>query len=174
MPNNLAPDGPAKDVKGAWAECSPETVPNFTAVGFFFGKRLREELDVPVGLIKTAWGGTPAEAWTRSEALEAEPRAAPYVEAWKKKVDDWFANVQELLDKAPFKKSDLNLFVTLPQDRGLRVRVIGGHKKFENILGAVEGHLTNLREIIQRYSSDATPPSADKPEDHHANSQQKK
>ncbi|MHC5058494.1 MAG: sialate O-acetylesterase [Planctomycetota bacterium] len=89
VPNNLAPDGPAKDVKGKWVESTPETVPSFTAVGYFFGKRLRAELGVPVGLIKTAWGGTPAEAWTRREALEGEPRAAPYLEAWEKKVATW-------------------------------------------------------------------------------------
>jgi sialate O-acetylesterase len=89
VPNNLSPDAPAKDVKGAWVESTPETVPNFTAVGYFFGKRLRAELDVPVGLIKTAWGGTPAEAWTRREALEGEPRAAPYLELWKKRAEAW-------------------------------------------------------------------------------------
>ncbi|MHC4248363.1 MAG: sialate O-acetylesterase [Planctomycetota bacterium] len=89
VPNNLAPDGPAKDVKGKWVESTPETVPNFTAVGYFFGKRLRAELGVPVGLIKTAWGGTPAEAWTRIAALKAEPRAAPYIEAWDKRTSAW-------------------------------------------------------------------------------------
>ncbi len=55
---------PLNDCKGSWVECSPETVPNFSAVGYFFGRELFNKLDVPVGLIHTAWGGTPAEAWT--------------------------------------------------------------------------------------------------------------
>lgn len=61
---------PLEQVRGTWAVCSPETAPNFTAVGYYFGRDLVKQLHVPVGLIHTSWGGTPAEAWTRREALE--------------------------------------------------------------------------------------------------------
>ena len=45
------------DVDAAWQVCSPETIPGFSAVAYFFGRRLHEELDVPIGLIHSSWGG---------------------------------------------------------------------------------------------------------------------
>mgnify|MGYP000103161848 CR=1 FL=1 len=64
---------PQSDLKAAWAVCSPESAAPFSAVGYFFGRELHQALKVPIGLIHSSWGGTPAEAWTRREALEAEP-----------------------------------------------------------------------------------------------------
>jgi sialate O-acetylesterase len=61
------------DVHGKWVSASPETVGNFTAVGYFFAKMLQKELNIPVGLIHTSVGGTPSEAWTSAEALDAVP-----------------------------------------------------------------------------------------------------
>jgi len=61
------------DVEGKWVSASPETVGNFTAVGYFFAKMLQKELSIPVGLIHTSVGGTPSEAWTSAEALDTEP-----------------------------------------------------------------------------------------------------
>lgn len=52
-----------------WQVCNPESAENFSAVGYYFGRDLRAALGVPVGLIQTAWGGTPAQAWTSREAL---------------------------------------------------------------------------------------------------------
>jgi len=54
---------PQTDVKSQWAVCSPATASGFTAVGFFFGRKLHQELQVPVGLISTNWGGTRIEPW---------------------------------------------------------------------------------------------------------------
>ena len=70
----------------AWTECSPENVRTFSAVAYHFGNHLQKNLpgDVPVGLIHTSWGGTPAEAWTSIEALEAVPELKYYVENAKK------------------------------------------------------------------------------------------
>ena len=53
----------------AWKEATPESVISFSAVGYFFGKHLREALKVPVGLIDSSIGGTPADAWTARSAL---------------------------------------------------------------------------------------------------------
>ena len=53
-----------------WQECSPQSVENFSALCYFYALRLWEELKVPVGIIDDDWGGTPAEAWTRAEALQ--------------------------------------------------------------------------------------------------------
>lgn len=56
---------PQIDMKGSgWQECTPETMKNFSAVAYFFARRVQEETGVPVGLINSSWGGTPAEAWT--------------------------------------------------------------------------------------------------------------
>jgi len=66
-------DTPLDDIVAAWQECKPETVPEFTAVGYFFGRDLRKALGVPVGLINTSYGGTMAQGWMRKQALEADP-----------------------------------------------------------------------------------------------------
>jgi sialate O-acetylesterase len=68
---------PADDFKGAWTPCSPKSVGGFSAVAYFFGRRLHKELNIPVGLIHTSWGGTPAEAWTSRKTLEANPALKP-------------------------------------------------------------------------------------------------
>jgi len=59
-----APKGAAKDIKGAWAVCSPQTAGGFSATAFFFGREIHRELKVPVGLINSSVGGTPIEQWT--------------------------------------------------------------------------------------------------------------
>jgi len=66
-------DSPRDDCIGRWEVCSPETLGGFSAVGYFFGKELQDELDVPIGMINTSWGGTVCEAWTAREALEGDP-----------------------------------------------------------------------------------------------------
>jgi sialate O-acetylesterase len=62
---------PRSDQPATWQVCSPETVADFSAVGYFFGRSLIEALDVPIGLIDSSWGGTPAEAWTPLPAMKA-------------------------------------------------------------------------------------------------------
>jgi sialate O-acetylesterase len=66
---------------GTWQECTPETVYEFSAVAYYFGRDLQKVLGVPVGLIACNWGGTPAEAWTSKEALAAVPELAHYLDA---------------------------------------------------------------------------------------------
>ena len=62
---------PQNNISGTWTECSPETMKYFSAVGYFFGKRLQEELkNVPIGLISSNWGGTPAEIWMPEEVIQ--------------------------------------------------------------------------------------------------------
>jgi sialate O-acetylesterase len=70
---------PENECVGQWEEASPATVGNFSASAYFFGKKLFSELNVPIGLIHTSWGGTPAEAWTSSDALKMYPDFAPVV-----------------------------------------------------------------------------------------------
>ena len=66
---------PAQDVSGSWEVSSPDTIPGWTAVGFFFGRELQRHLGVPVGLINSSVGGTRVEAWTSREAYAPLPGA---------------------------------------------------------------------------------------------------
>ncbi len=65
---------PEEDLAGGqWEECSSSTVPSFSAVGYFFGRELHEELKVPIGLINSSWGGTVAESWTSPVTIQNDP-----------------------------------------------------------------------------------------------------
>jgi len=79
---------PLEDVEGHWVVTRPETVAQFSAVGYFFGRELYSRLKVPVGLIHTSWGGTPAEAWTSRDALAAEPALKPVLERFDAELKD--------------------------------------------------------------------------------------
>lgn len=63
--HQLAPDGEKDDCQGRWLVCTPKNLYDFSAVGFVFGRRLHKELNVPVGMIQSTWGGTHAESWTK-------------------------------------------------------------------------------------------------------------
>lgn len=67
------PASPADDVRGSWVVSGPATAGAMTAVGYFFGRDLRKAEGIPVGLISSNVGGTPAQAWTRAGALGANP-----------------------------------------------------------------------------------------------------
>jgi sialate O-acetylesterase len=60
---------PLDNCTGKWEVCNPATVRPFSATGFFFGKKLYEKLNVPIGLIETSWGGTPVESWMSADVL---------------------------------------------------------------------------------------------------------
>lgn len=57
------------DVHATWTTCTPQSALAFSAVGYFFGSRLHQELDIPIGLISSNWGGSSAEAWVSPEVL---------------------------------------------------------------------------------------------------------
>jgi sialate O-acetylesterase len=94
---------PQSDCKGQWQQCSPQTVTEFSATAYFFGRQLHNELNVPIGLINTSWGATPIEAWMSREVLKSgadfEPifkryadAAAKYPQAKKEydqKIKEW-------------------------------------------------------------------------------------
>lgn len=62
-----------------WHECSPESVPDFSAVAYFFGRDLYKALKVPIGLVNSSWGGTIIEAWMSDSSLEKIPAFAGIV-----------------------------------------------------------------------------------------------
>jgi len=71
-----------------WTTCTPESAREFSAVAYFFGRRLQEKLGVPIGLIETSWSGTPAEAWTSQRALSADASLMPVYAEWARMNDD--------------------------------------------------------------------------------------
>ncbi len=88
----------------AWTECSPETAANFSAVAYFFGREIAADQHVPIGLIDSTWGGTPAEAWISLAGIAsdsalmpvfaaraqmvAEQADLPYIEAAERREDE--------------------------------------------------------------------------------------
>jgi len=70
---NAKSDVQLEDVKAQWKECNPQTAPGFSAVAFYFGHELQKSRKVPVGLIGTYWGGSPAEVWMSKSKLESNP-----------------------------------------------------------------------------------------------------
>jgi sialate O-acetylesterase len=67
---------PIDEVTGEWNAARPETVKEFSATAYYFGRLLQEILDVPVGLIASSWGGSPVESWMDREMLAAFPDIA--------------------------------------------------------------------------------------------------
>lgn len=84
------------DAKGKWAICDSITVKNFSAVGFFFARSLTQNLkNVPVGLLFSAWGGTPAEKWTTRATMEGNDELKMIVEAYDKSILDFPAALEK-------------------------------------------------------------------------------
>ena len=69
---------PADDFPGQWQVCSPETAGGFTACGYFMARELQKNLNVPVGLINSSWGGTRIEPWTTPAGFALVPALADY------------------------------------------------------------------------------------------------
>ena len=76
-------DRPEDDLYGNWVECTPKSARSFSAVAYYFGKKIHQDLNVPVGLIHTSWGGSSAEAWVKSEILKADPDYQIYYDRQK-------------------------------------------------------------------------------------------
>ena len=67
----FSPQEDAAVSNGGWQKCSPATVANFSALAYFFGRELYRKLNVPIGLVYSAWGGTPCESWVSFETAKA-------------------------------------------------------------------------------------------------------
>ncbi len=75
-------DYPQEDVVAKWEVCSPETMPRFSSVAYFFAKELTERLHIPVGIIHASWGGSAAEAWTPKIVIDADPEYSKWREVF--------------------------------------------------------------------------------------------
>lgn len=78
-----------------WQICAPETVGQFTAVGYYFGRELHQNLDVPIGLINTSWGGTIIEAWISGESLKSHRDFADVVRGIESSAGDESKQIQQ-------------------------------------------------------------------------------
>ncbi|MCF7803738.1 MAG: glycosyl hydrolase family 2 [Candidatus Marinimicrobia bacterium] len=103
------------DTDGTWKVCTPESVAEFSATAYFFGRNLHTELGVPIGLIHASWGGTPVEAWTSTEALRTVDEMRETLEKIESSRDDvlkynrWLASHETV----QFKSSGEDRFTSL-------------------------------------------------------------
>ncbi|MCX6561074.1 MAG: sialate O-acetylesterase [Candidatus Aminicenantes bacterium] len=80
---------PLDNIDASWTLCTPETAGPFSAVGYYFGLELLKTLDVPIGLIGSAWGGTDIEPWTPPAGFAAVPEVKPYLAAAERREADF-------------------------------------------------------------------------------------
>jgi len=86
-------DFPLADQSSDWTLCTPDTARNFSAVAYFFGREISQRENVPIGLIDSTWGGTPADSWVSLDTLGSNPQLLP---AFASRAH--FANEQASLD----------------------------------------------------------------------------
>ena len=75
---------PLEDTKGSWRVCNSNTVGEFSAMLYFFGREIHQRMKTPVGLIHSSWGGTPIQSWTSLEAQARVTELKPIVEGFQK------------------------------------------------------------------------------------------
>ncbi len=99
---------PKNDLEGGqWDKCSPEKAGEFSAVAYFFGRELHDDLNIPIGLINCSWGGTVAEAWTSSEMLKTLP---DFMELVNELEDgpDWETDINADIQRSDDKRAIIN------------------------------------------------------------------
>lgn len=83
---------PVEDVDAKWMVCSPESVKDFSAVLFYFGRQLHQDLKTPMGLIHSSWGGTPIASWISGPSLTADLRLSPFLTFWQDMISRYPVN----------------------------------------------------------------------------------
>jgi sialate O-acetylesterase len=83
---------PVEDVDAKWMVCSPESVKEFSAVLYYFGRQLHQDLKAPMGLIHSSWGGTPIASWISGPTLMANSRLSPFLTFWQDIIARYPAN----------------------------------------------------------------------------------
>lgn len=88
---------PTEKLRGAWFQANPQSVGNFTAVGFYFARRLQSELDIPIGIIRSAVGGTNIELWMSQETLLNTPTLEPYALTMRESLSKYRKQLAKML-----------------------------------------------------------------------------
>ena len=78
---------PYNQTEGRGAVCRPQTAADFSAAAYYFGRHLQKELNVPIGLVLVAWGGTPAEAWTSEPGIRSDVHLKSIIERYEQYLD---------------------------------------------------------------------------------------
>jgi sialate O-acetylesterase len=107
---------PAENCVGQWEICNSASAANFSAVAYFFGKKLHDKLHIPIGLIESAWGGTPIESWISGESL--------------KNMDEFKSTLAELKSAGPRWKKYMAWLKSHPQ---VEVKPGGDKNKWRNL-----------------------------------------
>jgi len=84
---------PVEDVDARWIVCSPESVKDFSAVLYFFGRDLHKDLKVPMGLIHSSWGGTPISSWISGPSLVGNYKLEPFLTYWENVIRQYPVNL---------------------------------------------------------------------------------
>jgi sialate O-acetylesterase len=85
----LGSQSPVEDCNGKWEAVTPETIKDFSAVAYFFGRELQDHIGVPIGLIDNSWGGSACDAWIRRDKFEGNPVLQSVLERWAKTEAEW-------------------------------------------------------------------------------------
>lgn len=88
---------PQTDVRGQWSTCSPQTAAGFTAVGFYFARRVHAETGVPIGLLRSSVGGTNIECWMSQETLLNTPQLEPYAKIMRESLAEYQKELESTL-----------------------------------------------------------------------------
>lgn len=94
---NIMSNSMLDTVSGDWQVCSPETAEDFSAAGYFFARKLHQELGVPVGIINSSWGGTEVEAWISKKGLNEFPEMLKEIESFdEEEIETWINQFDHL------------------------------------------------------------------------------
>lgn len=110
VPRHVTSNRPENNVAGNWQECTPQTVTDFSAVGYHFGRELFRETEIPIGLIGSNWGGTRIEPWTPKHGFDSVEqldnisrhleKIDPTTDAGKKYHNQYLAQVEDWVQQA--------------------------------------------------------------------------
>jgi len=134
----------------SWKVCTPENVDSFSAVGYFFARQLHQTLDVPIGMINNAWGGSACEAWIRRDLLSSDLKYKPLMDRWADseaqnpiKITDLTAKIDALAAKADSLTDDQKKekdALTKERD-GLKGQLMGNARPANIYNGVLKSHL---------------------------------
>jgi len=118
-----------------WLVCSPSNVGGFSAVGYYFARQLNQTLDVPIGMINNAWGGSACEAWVRRDLMATNPEYKALMDRWTQKEARFAELVAKGNDLSDSEKKELN------DPPGLRNQMGGNHRPANIYNGVLKSHL---------------------------------
>jgi sialate O-acetylesterase len=99
---------PLGSVEGRWVVCSPETAATFSAVGYYFARDIQKARGQAVGMIHSAWGGTPVEAWTSRKMLKSMPQTNASMETLDRNIAEFPAKLAEYNRTRDEKQKEFN------------------------------------------------------------------